>query len=337
MIRAKWFFFLLSFLGVILLLLVFVFSTQQRQEDRRQTVTTFCEPSSSGQAMPVGDITGWHQVFADDFHSVTLDTSNWYPYSGQPAGDPNGWWDPSHVIINDCLLTLKGYKDATVKSGVFVTGGVGMTNAHAQTYGKYLVRMRADKGDGISVIALLWPLANVWPPEVDFYEDGGGQRASMTTTLHCGPNGQDNCLVQKALTGYDFSQWHTLGIEWTSGKLVYTIDGTTWATVTSGVPSIPMVLDLQTQSLVCEPSNTCIDPSTPVEVDMQIAWVVAYAPSNATSTQKLPPPSRNPTPPISETSASTIRLPSGNTMANLRLYPRERAQTVCDCSARLVS
>ena len=239
-----------------------------------------CATSPSGQAMPIGDIPGWHQVFADDFNGTTLNTSNWGPYSGQPGGDTAGWWSRSHVVVGNCLLTLKGYADPAAKPGVFVTGGVGMKDTHAQTYGKYLVRMRADKGDGISAIALLWPQADVWPPEVDFFEDGGGNRTSATATWHCGPNGIDNCQVQKTLTGYDFSQWHTLGVEWTAGKLVYTIDGTPWATVTeAGVPSIPMILDLQSQSLECSRWNTCLDSSTPAEVDMQIDWVVAYSPS----------------------------------------------------------
>jgi beta-glucanase (GH16 family) len=230
--------------------------------------------------MPAGDIPGWHQVFADDFNGTTLNTSNWYPYSGQPGGDPAGWWDPSHVVVDNCLLTLKGYKDSAAKPGVFVTGGIGMTGTHAQTYGKYLVRMRVDRGNGISVIALLWPQANIWPPEIDFYEDGGN-RASMSATLHCGSDGNDNCQVERNLTAYDFSQWHTLGVEWTADKLVYTIDGTTWATVTSSkVPSIPMVLDLQSQSLECTQNSTCLDSSTPERVDMQVDWVVAYTPAH---------------------------------------------------------
>ena len=239
--------------------------------------------------MPVGNIPGWRQVFADDFNGTTLNTSNWYPYSGQPGGDSAGWWDPSHVAVGNCLLILKGYKDPAAKSGVFVTGGVGMTDAHAQTYGKYLVRMRVDRGNGISAIALLWPQPDVWPPEVDFYEDGGGDRSSMSATLHCGSDGNDNCQVQKDLTGYDFSQWHTLGVEWTAGKLVYTIDDATWATVTnSKAPSIPMALDIQSQSLVCSPDNTCLNSSTPPEVNMQVDWVVAYAAVQSTSASPRP-------------------------------------------------
>jgi beta-glucanase (GH16 family) len=95
--------------------------------------------------------------------------------------------------------------------------------------------------------------------------------------------------VQKDLSGYDFSQWHTLGVEWTAGKLVYTIDDATWATVTdSKVPSIPMTLDLQSQSLACSPGNTCLNSSTPPQVNMQVAWVVAYAPVQSTSASPRP-------------------------------------------------
>ena len=151
------------------------------------TSTSLSSTSPSGQAMPIGDITGWHQILADDFNGTELNTSNWYPYSGQPGGDPAGWWDPSHVSVSGSLLTLKGYYDVAAKPGVFVTGGIGAKIF--QTYGKYEVRMRVDKGDGISAIALLWPEANVWPPEVDFYEDGGGIRTGMIATLHCGRTG----------------------------------------------------------------------------------------------------------------------------------------------------
>jgi beta-glucanase (GH16 family) len=229
--------------------------------------------------MPVGDIPGWRQGFVDDFPGTSLDKSKWFDYSRQPGGDPAGWWDPSHVVVGDCVVTLRGYRDAVAKPGVFVTGGIGLTSANSGTYGKYLVRMRRDKGDGISTIALLWPRGNSWPPEIDFFEDYAAP-IGTTATLHCGAYGNNRCQVSRSLAGYDFSQWHTIGVEWTSGKLVYTVDGNAWATVTDpGVPSIPMFLAVQTQSLECSPHNSCLSPSTPAEVDVQIDWVVAYFPA----------------------------------------------------------
>jgi hypothetical protein len=265
---------------------------------------TLCGNQPSGQVMPVGDLQGWRQVATDDFEGSALNKNIWGdPYTQQPGGDPAGWWDPNHVIVSNCMLNLHGSMDP-VKPGIFVTGGVAMN--YGQTYGKYLVRMRADKGNGISAIALLWPVANVWPPEVDFFEDGGGNRIGTSATLHCGPNGDDSCQVQKLLDTYDFSQWHTVGVEWTPGKLVYTIDDTVWATVErSDVPSIPMTLDLQSQSLQCSQWNTCVDGSTPDSVDMQIDWVSVYAQDSSAVGPTNPTPTANPTSTPTETPMPT--------------------------------
>jgi beta-glucanase (GH16 family) len=267
-------FFFISLLVIAVSIPVTLHVSQKNQDIRQHASSTTC--TASGEQMP-GDLPGWKQVAKDDFSGTSLDPTIWgAPYSGQPGGDPAGWWEPSHVVVNNCMVSLKGYYDA-VKPNIFVTGGISMN--YKQTYGKYLVRMRADKGNGISAIALLWPDANVWPPEVDFFEDGGGDRMGTSATLHCGPNGDDSCQVQKLLSSYDFSQWHTVGVEWSAGKLIYTIDGTVWATVTHpGVPSIPMVLDLQSQSLACSQWNTCVDNTTPANVDMQVDWVSVYAP-----------------------------------------------------------
>jgi beta-glucanase (GH16 family) len=134
-----------------------------------------------------------------------------------------------------------------------------------------------DAGKGVSVVALLWPSGNQWPPEIDFAENGGESNARnyVTATLHYGG---DNSQIQRTLGG-DFTQWHVLGVEWTPGTLVYTIDGRRWAVVKTGaVPSQRMEMDLQTQAGTCGDSSApCPDSSTPARVDAQISWVAAYA------------------------------------------------------------
>ena len=253
----------------------------------------------SGMAMPTGDIPGWHPVFSDDFTGTALGPG-WGAYSGQPGGDPGGWWDPSHVVVHDGMLDLQTYQDA---SGRWVSGGVSSASALQQRYGKYLVRVRADKAVGVSAIALLWPSDNSWPPEIDFFEDGGGNRSKTTATLHCGGNANDACQVQ-ADAFADFSQWHTIGVEWSPGLLTYTLDGKVWATMTSGVPAIPMEMDLQTQAGTCGDAYApCPDASTPAHVNMQVDWVVAYAPSGAAA---VPAPTITPAPVPTVTPVPTL-------------------------------
>lgn len=234
----------------------------------------------SGVAMPVGDIPGWHQTFTDDFTGRTL-SSQWKTYWGVPGGDPGGFFDPTHVSVSGGQLLISAYKDSRDNAwdagpNTYVTGGVSSSPSFAQTYGKYLVRFKFGAGVGISHAILLWPQSNTWPPEIDFSEDNGSDRQTTYATLHYGSG---NTQVQRS-DAVDLTQWHTLGVEWTPGRLVYTLDGKDWATVASAnVPSTPMNLDIQTQSWACGTSTweQCPDATTPSHVNLSVDWVVAYA------------------------------------------------------------
>jgi Glycosyl hydrolases family 16 len=233
--------------------------------------------SPSGVPMPTGNIPGWRQVFADDFTGSTLNSSHWRTYSGQPGGDPGGWFDPHHVSVSNGMLVISGYKDPA-DGGKWATGGLSSSPGLVQTFGKYLVRFRFDSGVGIAHVILLWPADNSWPPEVDLSEDNGSNRQTDWATLHYGPN---NTQIQNSLA-VDLTQWHTLGVEWTPGRLVYTIDGRDWAIETgSQVPAVPMVLDIQTQAWACGTSTweQCPTATTPAHVNLYADWAVAYAPA----------------------------------------------------------
>ena len=235
----------------------------------------------SGVAMPTVAPRGWRKVFADDFTGSKLDRHRWEAYSGQPGGDPGGWFDRSHVSVSHGELVIKGYRDG----GKWATGG--LQTRRAQTYGKCLVRFRFDAGTGIAHTILLWPADDSWPPEVDFSEDNGGNRRTTTTTLHYGPS---NTQIHRKVA-VNLTKWHTLGVEWTPGKLVYTLDGRKWASVRSAhVPSIPMTLDIQTQAWTSGINSWehGVNATTPAHVNLYVDWVIAYAP--AAPKQQAPRP-----------------------------------------------
>jgi beta-glucanase (GH16 family) len=233
-------------------------------------------PAGTYEPMPVGDIPGWHQVFADDFKGQGVDLSKWRVYDGQPGGDPAAWFDPRHVQVHDGMLIISGYRDPA-DGGKWATGGLSTAPGLAQTYGKYLVRFRLDSGVGIGHGLLLWPADNSWPPEVDFSEDNGAGRIATLATVHYGALDRK---TQKVLA-VNLTQWHTLGVEWTPGQLRFTIDGRVWWNLRSSrVPAIPMVLALQTQTWPCVGTwGRCPNASTPATVRMYVDWVVAYAPA----------------------------------------------------------
>jgi beta-glucanase (GH16 family) len=230
------------------------------------------------EPMPVGNIPGWRQVFTDDFSGRTIDSSKWRLYWGKPGGDPAGWFDPRHVGVSNGMLVISAYRDRR-DGGKWATGGLSSSPGLVQTYGKYLVRFRLDPGIGVGHAALLMPANNSWPPEIDFSEDNGSGRTGTLATLHYG---KQDTHQSAYLAGVNLTQWHTLGIEWSPGKLQYTIDGRIWKTMAgSAVPALPMVLDLQTQTWPCSGTwGRCPNASTPRVVKMYVDWVVAYAPAS---------------------------------------------------------
>jgi beta-glucanase (GH16 family) len=228
----------------------------------------------TARQMPRGNLPGWQRVFADDF-KYRLNPARWGRYQGQP-GDSGGWWEPSHVVVRRGLLSLETYRDQRF-GGRWVSGGVSSSRGLKQTYGKYEVRFRMDRGKGVAGILLLMPVADHWPPEIDFAESGGARetRRGMSATLHYG---SENSQIQRSVRA-DFTRWHRMGVEWSPGKLAYTLDGRRWASVRSPhVPDEPMELDIQAQAGTCgDEWAPCPDASTPSQVNLQVDWVVAYA------------------------------------------------------------
>jgi beta-glucanase (GH16 family) len=209
---------------------------------------------------------GWRLVASDTFDRTSLG-ARWSAYDGQPGGNPHGWWDPEHVTVRDGRMVLTGRREA----GRWVTGGA-MWLDSGRTYGKYEVRMRADASDAVKLVGLLWPSSRNWPVdgEIDFVEDGGGDRQLMHAFLHYGA--ENHQVVRHRAV--DLTTWQRVGVEWTPEAVTYTLDGRPWATVREHVPTTRMDLALQTEGVACSGSAACTSDA-PVEVEVD--WVAVYA------------------------------------------------------------
>ena len=239
----------------------------------------------SGVPMPVGNIPGWNEVAADDFTGSSLNAGLWQAYNGfAPGGDPGGWWSASHVSVANGELQLSTYRDPSACNGNqgcrsiddYVSGGVKML--HSQVYGKYLVRMRADNAEGVTLVALLWPTNNSGNGEIDFAEDNGASpRSQITTTLW-----DMDAVPTRDYLNVNLSQWHTIGVEWSPGMVVYTLDGAAWATEHESLtPNVPLSMDIQQQTWNCGATNweQCPNSTTPAVADLDVDWAVEYAPA----------------------------------------------------------
>jgi beta-glucanase (GH16 family) len=211
----------------------------------------------------------WKLRFSGNFRHG-INTSIWTRYSGTPTCCPDTFWAKSHVVVKSGILRLQNYRDPAF-GGRWVSGGVSMGRSLNQTYGKYQVRFRITQGRGVGMCIFLWPKSG-WPPEIDFAEESSavGQRQLETATLHYGSH---NTEIHSRVRA-NFQSWHTIGLNWTPGKILYTLDGRAWGSVTgSHVPNVPMHLGIQTH--VGSNGNSGPGPgsTTPSKVGLQIDWV----------------------------------------------------------------
>jgi hypothetical protein len=244
--------------------------------------TAHPSPDPSGVPIPLDPPPGWKRVFADDFNGPDAARA-WAEYRGEPGGDPGGWWDPSHDVVTHGELQLRTYRDpahcpAAAGCRSFnneVSGGVNLPLP--RVYGTYLVRLRAGNAHGVAIVALLWPASGGSPPEIDFVEDNGiSPRTLNTATFHHSPG--DSAI--RHYLHVDMSRWHTFGVTWRPGSIVYTVDGRAWASVHDPtVPTTPMILALQAQTWDCGHTwERCPYPNATPKVNLDVDWVVVYAP-----------------------------------------------------------
>lgn len=159
----------------------------------------------------------------------------------------------------------------------YVGGGVSLNRD--QTYGRWVVRFRADAGAGSSAIMLLWP-AGRWPDdgEIDVAEIDAADRRGTGEFLHTGA--QNSIIGHAVPASADFTQWHTMAVDWLPDHITFWLDGKAQWTVRRAsrginyIPSTPFHLALQLDAgcdTGCKPNAR-----TPAQVVMQVDWVQVF-------------------------------------------------------------
>jgi len=209
---------------------------------------------------------GYARTYCTDFLGGDL-PNGWGRFSGVPAGDHTGMFDPSHVVVAGGVLSLNTTRDAA-NHGRWATGGVCQCGVK-RTYGIYLVRSRLT-GPGDDEVLMLWPVAHVWPPEIDFNETGQPVTKTAWYVHFRSAEGR----IARTLH-INLMKWHTWGVRWSPRRITFTVDGRVWGMVRSpsAIPHERMTLDMSQQTW-CGIAPEC--PRRPVS--MQIDWVTEYAP-----------------------------------------------------------
>lgn len=149
-------------------------------------------------------------------------------------GNANAFLDgDGHLVIEARKEPTKG-KDGIARD--YSSARLKTKGKFEQRYGKIEARMKLPKGQGIW--PAFWMLGSDidragWPKcgEIDILEFIGREPKTVFGTLH-GPGYSGSNGIQGKTTSPDLSDaFHTYGIEWAPGKIVWTFDGKPFHTV----------------------------------------------------------------------------------------------------------
>ena len=188
----------------------------------------------------------WELVWHDEFDGKTLDLSKWrIEDAALEKNNELEYYSPDEVYVHDGLLTLRSRKRKMAKRQY--TSGLAETKGKfSQTFGRFEIRAKLPRGQGIWPAHWLLPENGQWPPEIDIMEFLGHELTTVHMTNHYGvwPN---NRLEGDSFTGPDFSKdFHVFTLEWEPGALRWYVDGIQRFATTANVPQIPCRLILNT-------------------------------------------------------------------------------------------
>ena len=230
----------------------------------------------SGEAMPVGDLPGWHQEFTDDFTTaVPLGgfpgpyAAKWTGYDGFADSSGHGMFAQKIISVHDGMLDMYLHTENGTALGASPNPIIGGTAYEGQVYGRYSVRFKSDSLPLYGTGWVLWPDDNIWNEgELDFPE--GSLNNEITGFVHCIGHGQDNCASASPPVHFA-PAWHTVTIDWRPGSVSFTMDNLPVLTTTSNVPTTKMHWLLQTAT------NGPVPPAATTAGHVLIDWAVAYS------------------------------------------------------------
>lgn len=254
--------------------------------------------SADAVPMPVGDLPGWHQIFADDFRTDVpvggfsgCDNGTVRTCAGLPAAVQAKWWAyPDGWKDTSGQGTYTPSKTISISGGemhlhMYTAGGTTMVAAPVpkipdpvgseggQLYGRYAIRwMVAQPTDSFKLAWLLWPDSERFPAdgEIDFPE--GQLNGDTTAFMHRQNADADNDQNEFDTAVPIASGWHTSVIDWTSAACTFILDGTVLGTTATRIPNTPMHWVLQSETV---PDRVT---GTNATADISIAWVAIYRP-----------------------------------------------------------
>ena len=242
-------------------------------------------PLPSGVAMPSGNVTGWQQVFADDFTTGAI-KPQWARYSGRYGQDLGGYASLSHVYNSGGVMHLYGSQDSSGYYGnQWYSGGACLCGKSGDNWLdvndiRVTYRWRViDKTTGLKPVYafLRWPKAENWPSggEEDFMEGQLAKNARTEVSMHGVDSSGNHKKHYWKPIAYDPTVWHTATYSRQGYTIVLNIDGVEVMRYTGNSQSLPNNAKHIVFQQQCNESVGCPNGGSS---DVQIDWVVVSRP-----------------------------------------------------------
>lgn len=262
-------------------------STEEPTTTEPPTTTTVPVPNAPAAAQQ-----GLQLAFHDEFDAPSLDgrrwvTCYWWGEGGCTiaTNHEQEWYVPQQVSVRDGALHLQAARQTVTApdgrrfpyvSGMVSTGrgtdDRSVPPGFAFQYGFVEARLRIPKGKALWPALWMLPITHDSLPEIDLLEVMGQDPSQLYMHLHY-RTGRDERDQRGTYDGVDWSAgWHTIGLDWRPGRLVFFVDGQeVWRVEGRQVPAEPMYLlaNLAVGGAWVGP----IDDSTPSPATYQLDYI----------------------------------------------------------------
>lgn len=186
-------------------------------------------------------------MWNDEFDGDALDARKWNVEDAALVKNHEAqYYSPQNVFVQDGFLTLRSER-RTMGGRPFTSGHVDTRGKFARVYGRFEVRAKLPKGQGVWPAHWMMPDDNKWPPEIDIMELLGHDPSRAHFHNHFVHESGGARNKGNSFRGPDFSKdFHVFAVEWEKNEIRWYVDGDLKFRTKEYVPRVPFRIILNT-------------------------------------------------------------------------------------------
>lgn len=217
---------------------------------KKVTLHSFIAGATASLATAGALAQNWVPVWAEEFNGTSLDTSSWTPLNiAWPYNDERQFYSPSAISVSNGRGIITSTN--VPQGGRLYTSGRMDTNGKREfLFGRFEMRARLPRTQGMWPAFWLLPAADQWPPEIDIMEMLGHEPNRVYGSNHWGNppvSTYQTSPFQLGTVNPNFATtFNTFSCDWHPDRIDFYVNGNLFATHRSRVPQEPMYIIVNT-------------------------------------------------------------------------------------------